>query len=310
MKYLFNLSGENLPLARAEVETLFGKTIQLAKDIILLEISTLSLERALRLGYTKSIGKLFFQTNNEEELLTLSLQNTFKITVQSQLKNAPTSKVLADRLYKKQVHPLVDIFYPKHHYVFFWFEKEIYVTEEIYVNEDKPHLRRAHLKRYNHPTSMHPKLAKAMINLAATDAFIDPFCGVGGLVIEGCLMRLLAKGSDVSAEMIRKAIANAKTLGVQTVFSQQNALTLQEKSPAIITDLPYGKNSLVTEEVMQLYEKFLFLTQTLTDILVLGVSSDTNITSLIKKTSWYVERSFEIYVHKSLSRTMLLLKKH
>ncbi len=310
MAYVFFLSGEHPNLAKAEVETLFGKVIVISSELLLLETDEIDLTLALRLAYTRRIGKVIRDVQHEEELLDLVLKNTFKITVENISGQGPTSKSLADNLYGRQTSPEVDIHHPTHHYVFFWVTDIIYVTEEIYFNDDNPHTRRSHLKLYNHPTSMHPKLARAMINLAVSDGFIDPFCGAGGLVIEGKLMGLNVQGSDISAELVGKARENAQELSVKANFTKKDALTLEEKALAIITDLPYGKNSTITEGINSLYEKFFFLAQDLTEKLVIGVANTTDIESLLGKTSWTIKNSFEIYIHKSLTRKIIVLEKN
>lgn len=307
MAYLFFLSGEHPHLARAEIECLFGTVKQLSSELVLLNANEIDLTKALRLGYTKSIGKLLRQETSLDDFTDLRLENSYKISLKVLLGESLSVQHLAQLLYEQQLNPVVDIFNPAHHYVFFKIDETLYATEEVYFNDDNPHLRRAHLKLHNHPTSMHPKLAKAMINLAGTQAFVDPFCGVGGLVIEGLLMGVNAFGSDINAELVNKANQNAKKIGVAQVFTKQDALALTEQIPAIVTDLPYGKNSFLTEDLLALYQKFFLLAQQLTTRLVIGVSKSTNLAPLLKHTSWQVQQEFSIYMHKSLTRNIVVL---
>ncbi|MCF7799223.1 hypothetical protein K9M74_04950 [Candidatus Woesearchaeota archaeon] len=308
MKYLFFLSGEYPKLAQAEVESLFGKVHVLTSSLLFLEANDLNLALATRLGYTKQIAKILSQGESMDDFTDMILENTYKISLQHIAGEEIFLKDLANKLYANQINPKVNIHHPAHHYIFYRLEKTIFATEEIYFNDDDPHKRRSHLKLYNHPTSMHPKLAKAMINLAGTKSFIDPFCGTGGLVIEGLLMGLDAKGSDISAELVNKAKENAKEFDVVGEFIKKDALHMVKKTPAIITDLPYGKNSCVSQEITSLYEDFFLLAQKLTPCLVIGIADTTNIRSLLKSSSWNVTKEFSIYMHKSLTRKIIVLQ--
>lgn len=58
---------------------------------------------------------------------------------------------------------------------------------------------------------MPPKLAQVMLNLAGLrsgQSFYDPFCGTGGILVEGVGMGLKCYGSDISPEAVEKAKHN------------------------------------------------------------------------------------------------------
>lgn len=58
---------------------------------------------------------------------------------------------------------------------------------------------------------MPPKLAQIMLNLAGLkpgQPFYDPFCGTGGILVEGVGMGLKCFGSDISPEAVEKAKHN------------------------------------------------------------------------------------------------------
>jgi len=310
MTYLFSLSKDYLALAKAEVTALFGESSTLSSSLLILHQPTISLARASRLGLTRTISKILLCATTLEELLELKLSNTFKITVHGYSPNALSSQALAELLYARQTQPRVALHSPSHHYVFYWFADVIFATEELYVNQDTPHSRRSHLKQYNHPTSIHPKIARAMINLSGQDSFIDPFCGAGGIVVEGLLMGLSASGSDINHFLITKAKENANQLGLTTPFTCKDALTLSQKTPAIVADLPYGKNSQLSESLTPLYEKFFSVAQSLTPILVIGINASLPLADLLSSSSWKQQQEFSLYVHKSLTRKICVLTQH
>jgi len=61
------------------------------------------------------------------------------------------------------------------------------------------------------PISLHPKFARAMINLARLRPgmkVLDPFCGTGGILIEGASCGLEVYGSDISRKMVQGSKSN------------------------------------------------------------------------------------------------------
>jgi tRNA (guanine10-N2)-dimethyltransferase len=54
------------------------------------------------------------------------------------------------------------------------------------------------------PISLHPKLARALVNLSRAPSkgyLLDPFCGTGGILIEGALMGINVVGGDLYSKM-------------------------------------------------------------------------------------------------------------
>lgn len=309
-RYLFSLAGDYTDIARDEVATLFSGTINKIDDVrIILETKEGVLQKAKRLGLTKFICKI------KEEILVsnwgkqhIQLENTYKIDVVKLSATAPPVRKLADELYCTQEDPEVDLHNPIHHYIFFWGEIKIYCTELLWENKDDAHSRRSHLKAHNHPTSTHPRLAKAMINLGGAPEFIDPFCGAGGIVMEGRLTGLKVKGSDIDRIQVKRAQANAKALGLDISFEQKNALDFDEKTPVVVSDLPFGKNSSLQGKVEELYTRFLRQAARYAYKLVLGIEGSIDIDKLISNSGWTIMKSYDIYVHKSMTRKIVVLE--
>ncbi|MBI5880920.1 hypothetical protein HZB90_02210, partial [archaeon] len=76
----------------------------------------------------------------------------------------------------------------------------------------------------------------------------------------------------------------------------------------VVTDLPYGKNSRLTDGIEKVYSRFL---DVLWDILrykaVLIFPSFIDHHEIIAKTKFIIENEFNIYVHRSLSRNIVVL---
>ena len=121
--------------------------------------------------------------------------------------------------------------------------------------------RRAPMKPFFSPVSMHPMYARFMVNLSGTkrgDTILDPFCGTGGILVEAGLMGRTVIGSDSEYAMVRGARLNLKYYGVSNATvtrSDINDLQLENRTDAILTDLPYGRNSRVSgHDIHTLYE--------------------------------------------------------
>lgn len=99
-----------------------------------------------------------------------------------------------------------------------------------------------------HPSTMPPKIARCMVNLARANpnaTFADPFSGVGGIVIEAAVIGCRIVGVDASLRMLRGARRNIKHFGLGAegfLNADARYLPLQGLD-AIATDPPYGRES-------------------------------------------------------------------
>ena len=315
MKYLILISKDYPNIAREELQSLLGIGLEPYIDGYFLTDDDIDLKLAKRLGLTREIYRIMdlFDTSNEDEMIKRidpdDFKNTYKIDIVTFEGIRKETKPLADKIYHLLDKPKVDIKNPEHKYVFFWSLTEVRLGELIFSNEDNPHDRRSHLKEYNHPTSIHPKIAKAMINMGAKEEFIDPFCGAGGIIIEGSLMGLEVKGSDIDEMMIKRAKENAKAYDIEMDVKVKDALKIDEKTECIVTDLPYGKNSKLSTELIDLYCDFFTVANGLTDTIVVGAHADTDIDAYLDESDFQIYKQFPIYVHKSMTRTITILKK-
>jgi tRNA (guanine10-N2)-dimethyltransferase len=105
---------------------------------------------------------------------------------------------------------------------------------------------------FSQPVSIHPKFARAMVNLARVPVggcVLDPFCGTGGMLMEAALMGFRAWGSDIDPRMVEGSRLNLENLGLDAqldVSDVADAATLMDDPPsAIVTDPPYGRSTAV-----------------------------------------------------------------
>ncbi|MGC8817218.1 MAG: methyltransferase domain-containing protein [Candidatus Hadarchaeum sp.] len=99
-----------------------------------------------------------------------------------------------------------------------------------------------------HPGTLKPVLARCMVNLARTPrggTFLDPFCGVGGILLEAGIIGAKLVGVDIDEGMINGARTNLESMGIQDfqlLVGDARRLSALEVD-AVATDPPYGRQS-------------------------------------------------------------------
>jgi len=163
-----------------------------------------------------------------------------------------------------------------------------------------------------HPTSMHPKLARALVNLSRVlpgETLLDPFCGTGGILIEAGLCGLEPVGWDIDQDMIDGCRKNLDHYGLEARLEKKDAVSeAGEELDAIATDPPYGRSSYSSKKTSDLFEDFVENAYRMlagTGRLVL-MSPD----ELEYDTGGFkVVDVFRVRMHKSLTRRITVLEK-
>lgn len=123
--------------------------------------------------------------------------------------------------------------------------------------------RRFHYRRYHVAASMKPVLAAGILALAKPylreyAQVLDPFCGVGTLLIERRFISPIrnAYGIDTFGEAIEKARANTKIAGMQANYINRSFFDFEHEYEfdEIITDMPAG--NLEKDELDEIYRRF------------------------------------------------------
>jgi tRNA (guanine10-N2)-dimethyltransferase len=159
-------------------------------------------------------------------------------------------------------------------------------------------------REYFMPTSMHPLLARSMVNLAKPQEntlFLDPFVGTGGIVIEAEKVGCRCIGSDVKVEVVRGARKNVSHRTSLIIADGKNIpLRFVE---CISTDPPYGKNSAILGELDDVLIGFLQeADRMLKPSRWVCLATDSNIKMEPLFSNFKKVESFDYYVHKSLTR--------
>lgn len=314
MKKLFLLSKEDVKLAAAEaIELIKPKEYQLYKNLLIADTQFNDYER---LAYTKTVYQLLFITtkrNLKKDIEKFDWQSIYKKDFCIRKFDIPESeRKLAGYIWNKLKNPKVNlkdattvihIFRLRSHYFCCNLIKDIPYT----YDERKPHNRPA-----LHPSSLHPRLARASINLTGIKKgkIVDPFCGSGGILIEAGLLGLNPIGYDNDPSMIERADKNLKHFKIKNYSLELKDSTLLNKPiNYLVTDLPYGRNT-PSSNLKRTYEFFLeSLEKILKKKAVIMFPDFINVKKMINKDVFEIENEFTQYLHKSLSKKIIIIKK-
>lgn len=248
--------------------------------------------------------------------------------------HAPLSeKNLAKYIWRSVKRPKVELENPKTLIQLFMTKKKAYCGLLIFENKGDFEARKSHLRPFPSPSSLHPKLARALVNISGVkkdEILLDPFCGAGGFLIEAGLMNIKAIGCDINKIMTEGCKKNLKYFKINNCkLKTKNALDISNKFDCLVTDLPYGLNSNVvseyhkgnwklgrinkkiqkegfTEDLGEFYLQFLKnLRKKIRKKAVIIFPSYVNYRSLLKKSRFKIEKEFSNYVHGSLTRKIV-----
>ncbi|MDR0778370.1 MAG: RsmD family RNA methyltransferase [Methanomassiliicoccaceae archaeon] len=100
------------------------------------------------------------------------------------------------------------------------------------------------------PISLHPKFARASINLTCVKkggTVLDPFCGTGGIVMEAASMGMRVIASDLDERMVTGCMENMDHYGLKlhdsAVLDIGDIENRFEEADAVVTDPPYGRST-------------------------------------------------------------------
>jgi len=308
---LFFLSKENIELAKAEAKAIFGKG-KLINNIFLVETN----KKSNRLAYTRFILNLIIESDECKIKKEIEKTNWNKMIKGSFalffLENKDVSQSLSRKyggiVYNLLKKPKVSLENPKTKLIMLKVKNKIYVGVEEWENDEKFFDRRPNTRPGQQPITISPKLARACINLCNAEKEVyDPFCGVGGFLIEAGLMNLKAIGSDISQKMTDLCKNNLDHYEIKNYkIFKHDALKINKKYNYIVTDPPYGRASKVVGN--NLYDNFLKrLKKILKKRTVVIFPNSVNAKELIKKNKLNILGHYSVYIHKNLSREIYVL---
>ena len=113
------------------------------------------------------------------------------------------------------------------------------------------------------PISLHPKYARAAINLTGVrrnGIVLDPFCGTGGIAIEAAFMGMKAAVSDFDEAMVDGCRENMEFYGLDLYRSEVldigDVPDYFSDVDAVVTDPPYGRSTCTGgEDIGSIYSR-------------------------------------------------------
>jgi len=325
-EHLLLLSQENIGLSIYEASSLLElKKYELKKSLLLTKIDKNNIKKINRLANTKKIFRLLLQTD------TSSLEKSLEIYDWSKIYKTnfcirihmmePIKKVFEERecakfiwrsLVKNNIKPKVNLDNPKTLIEIFVLKKISYICLLLYENIEHFENRKAHMKPALHPTAMHPKLARTLINIlnpGDKEIIIDPFCGACGILTEAGLMKIRFKGFDIDKAMINRAFINLGHYHIKNIDIKQKDATKQKNLKYVVTDLPYGKSSKKSDEIIKLYSEFIKNISGRSVIVFPDFVDYKKILRMNLNKKFSVKKVLSHYVHKTLTRKIVVIDK-
>ena len=183
----------------------------------------------------------------------------------------------------------------------------IFTNQENFFGFSRPdELPKRPKKVRKHPHELDWKLARVMINLIGLkegETVCDPFCGTGTTLLEAESMGIKAIGVDFDEKMCEISKENLKANGFKSKISKADFsefAKMQDKFDAIVTDLPYGIASKASEDPQDLIKKFVSMLPRRKKIAIMCKKG------FEKKLNMNPSKTYDIYRHKSLTRTILI----
>lgn len=317
------LSKENLSLSKAEVQSVLEtQKTQFDLNLLKLELNT-NISKLVRnldkTAYSKKSFEIIISAKSYELLekqlakkdLKLKSSKTFAIRTLNLTEEKSNFDVInvSKSIYSDSIGE-VDLKNPEQEF-YIILAKNAYFCRLIWSNTNKFDERKADKRPSPHPTSMNPKLARALINLAnPKKELLDPFCGSGGIMLEAGVLGLKTIGIDIDNAMINRAKINLEHYGVQNfILLEQDALTWEKPIECIVTDVPYGKSSKLKEELSELIKRFLDKYKDLTKKIVLVYPDRISLDKMLISNEFTISKEFSIYIHSNLTRKIVLLEK-
>ncbi len=188
---------------------------------------------------------------------------TFAVLVKNiSRKKTILEKDLAEPIWDSLKTPKVNLENPQLKIVAIQTNKELIITNCLFENE-KDYLRRMPKQRpISMPYTLKSDMARVCINLLKLKegTILDPFCGIGGILLEARDMNFKIIGNDISwndLKYFKENYSHYFNGETPTRILADSALPFlkEETVNGIVTDIPYGRCSRKLGE--DLYEGFL-----------------------------------------------------
>jgi tRNA (guanine10-N2)-dimethyltransferase len=167
-----------------------------------------------------------------------------------------------------------------------------------------------------YPASLHPKYARALVNLTEVSVggrLLDPFCGTGAILAEGSMIGLKAMGTDFSERMIEGSRKNLDHLRLSSDLKLCDVGEIPQtvgRVDGIATDPPYGRSTSTDgERIPELYRRSF---DAFSEVLISGARIATVVPDLDlvrNQEGFRLLESHRLWVHRSLTRNFCVFER-
>ncbi len=167
---------------------------------------------------------------------------------------------------------------------------------------------------YVYPASVHPKFARALVNLTSVRSggrLLDPFCGTGAILAEASMIGLHAIGSDFSERMIEGAKKNLSHVHQEAELHLCDVGRIADivgRVDGIATDPPYGRST--TTDGEGLADLYVRAFEAFHEVLGKGSKVAIVVPDMALLTGiegFGLEAAHQLWVHRSLTRNFCLM---
>ena len=309
----FVLSKENLDLARDEVVAItkaydrFAK-IQTFSNVVLIQSKTPWEKIAKRATFVKVAGQVLKKLSSlfldEDSFALLLNADTFAckiINLSSERSDVTELEASMGNMISKFSKAKVSLDDPDIIvYLVFTESDGFFGFSTRYTKFERPK------KIKSHPHELDWKLCRAMINLSGLkegDTVCDPFCGTGTTLLEAESMGIHSIGIDFDEKMYQNTKENLDVNGFKSgIFNAEytHLSKIMNQCDGLVTDIPYGRASKTSDKPEKLLQNLISMIPKKKRLVLMckkGAEKDLKLNP---------SRRYEIYRHKSLTRTILV----
>ncbi|MEM0118088.1 MAG: hypothetical protein QXV32_06545 [Conexivisphaerales archaeon] len=256
------MSGPDYELARKEILSLLecygiSSNVEIIDEkIVVLETPELPEQVFARLALTREVGRVFDILHSNDELLASASNirfehgQTFKVDSigfdgSEKLKiDSEVGETICGNGYTVRLE------HPDNVVRIIKAETCLLVGRVIGVAKRRWVDRRPRARPFFHPSALHPKLARLLVNLSKVkegEVLLDPLAGTGSILIEGAVIGAYSIGLELSKKMVEGCMKNLENFAKddsEIVMADARMMPIR-RADAIATDLPYGRSSSV-----------------------------------------------------------------
>lgn len=337
-EFIAILRGNNKELAKSELSNLWKtyleeeiKLEEVKNTLIKIKASCIPSKDSHflhRLAYTHYLGIKHFHGHSLDELqasidpqiIKKNDGKTFSIRTRKakpKISSMIPEKSFAPLIWDMLENPKVNLDNPEVEYSAIYFEENsFYFCEKIFENKKKFLDRMPKKRPAVKPYTLKSDIARGCINLLNSDKglLLDPFCGIGGVLLEGYDMGFEVIGNDISWNDLKYTQQNFDYFFPEAKYyltlAETEKMFIKENSiDGIVTDIPYGKSCRMEGD--SLYKKFVenshkMLKKKGRMVVVYATFIDFK---EIAKERFNVVEEIEEYINKSMVRKILVLEK-